>query len=255
MNIPSLTPESTVQDVLRLRPRLADNLIAFGGEPWDRPRATLVDIFRNRHTAEKFVSMAAGVPVPAAGSPWSALPASHLADHLTQQHREFFLVTLPDILGFFAEWDSLDPEITDLREDFDAFVRHLRDETENEEQHFFPRVLRYDACLRNPQVNPEFNGGSLRVAVAYRRSHAPGLHPNRLGSLIDRLQETHAMENGDTWAELLSARLEDFRAQFEEHERLEADVLFPMATEMEKTLYNLSISGAQIPVMGAVSLA
>jgi hypothetical protein len=248
VNIPPLSPESTMQDVLRLRPRLAENLVAFGGEPWERPRATLVEVFRNHHTAEKFVNMAASVPVPAAGSPWNALPASHLADHLTQHHRDFFLLTVRDLVGFFAEWDSLDPEIVDIREDFDAFIRHLQEEIDYEETQFFPRVLRYDACLRDPRVNPEFNGGSLRIAIAYRRSHAPGLHPNRLGSLIERLTETHAYENGDTWAELLATRMEDFRAQFEEHERLESEELYPLALEMEKTLYNLSISGVQVGV-------
>jgi hypothetical protein len=44
---------------------------------------------------------------------------------------------------------------------------------------------------------------------------------------------------------MLIARLGDFRAQFEEHERLESDVLYPMALEMEMTLYNLTISGVR----------
>ncbi len=254
MNTLPITPDSVIQDVLRLRPRLADNLVALGREPWERPRATLVEVFRNRHTAEKFVAMAADVPIPPSDSPWNELPPSHLADHLTQNHREFAHVTIPDLLGFFGEWDSLDPEIADVHEDFEAFVRRLQAEIDYEETQFFPRVLRYDACLHDPAVNPEFNGGSLRVAVAYRRSHAPDLHPNRLGSLIDRLQDTQALQNGDTWAELLVARLEDFRTQFEEHERLETEVLFPLALEMEKTLYNLSISGVRGGMVGAVSL-
>ena len=134
-------------------------------------------------------------------------------------------------------------EIVDRREEFDDFARVLRHEVESEEAEFFPRVLRYEACLRDPSVNPEFNGGSLKVAVAYRRSRGPVLHPDRLGRIAERLRESHAVRQGDTWGELLAARLEDFHVQFLEHERLESDVLFPMALDMEKTLYNLSISG------------
>ena len=238
-----LTPDTTVRDALRLRPRLADNLAAFGAEPWERSHATLHEIFRNRDTLERFLEHAHTLAVPTAPAPWMELPASHLADHLTQNHRDFFHLTIPEIMGYFNEWNSLDPEIVDRREEFEDFVRVLRHEVDSEEAEFFPRVLRYEACLRDPSVNPEFNGGSLKVAVAYRRSRAPLLQPERLGRIAARLREAHAVKQGDTWGELLAARLEDFHMQFIEHERLESDVLYPIALDMEKTLYNLSISG------------
>jgi iron-sulfur cluster repair protein YtfE (RIC family) len=240
-----ITTDTPVRIALRLRPRLADHLNAFGPDLWEHPQATLSDLFRNRDTLEKFLGMARSLPVPERESAWHDLPASHLADHLTQHHRDFFNVTLPEINGLFGEWDSLDPEITDLREDFDAFAHGMRQEIETEESHFFPRVLRYESCLRDPAVDPEFNGGSLRLAIAYRHSHAPGLHPDRLRRLEDRLSDTHAASTGNPWADMLIARLGDFRAQFEEHERLESDVLYPMALEMEMTLYNLTISGVR----------
>jgi iron-sulfur cluster repair protein YtfE (RIC family) len=243
MTVSLITADTPVRTALRLRPRLADNLAAFGSDLWDRPQAPLRELFRNRDTLEKFLGLAAAAPVPAADSAWNDLPAAHLADHLTHNHRDFLMVLIPDILGFFTEWGSPEPAISDLRGDFEAFTRGLRAEIESEEHHFFPRVLRYDACLRDPSINPEFNGGSLRVAVAYRNSHAPGLHPDRLRNLIDRLEGTHAAEDGNAWADLLITRLEDFHAQYAEHERLEAQVLYPMAMDMEKTLYNLSIAG------------
>jgi iron-sulfur cluster repair protein YtfE (RIC family) len=238
-----ISADTPVITALRMRPRLADNLSAFGATIWEQPHLPLRDLFRNSELVERFLALAATLPVPDPGSPWHELPAAHLTDHLTQNHRDFFLVTLPDIAGLFRDWDSLDPEIVDLREDFDSFTRGLRQEIESEENHFFPRVLRYEACLRDPAVNPEFNGGSLRVAVAYRRSHTPGLHPDRLRNITERLADTHAASSGNPWAEMLLARLEDFGAQFDQHETLESDTLYPMALEMEKTLYNLSIAG------------
>ena len=238
-----ITADTTVRATLRIRPRLADNLGVFGAELWERPQAALRELFRNRDTLERFLELAARQPVPESGSNWNDLSAAQLADHLTQGHRDFLTLTIPEIDGYFREWDSLDPEITELRDEFDAFVRGLRQEIDTEETHFFPRVLRYEACLRDASVNPEFNGGSLRVAVAYRKSHAPDLNPDRLGKLIERLTDTHAIRDGNHWAELLVTRLNDFHAQFTEHERLESDVLYPMALEMEKTLYNLSIAG------------
>jgi len=248
-----ISADSPVHVVLRQRPRLAEHLAAFGAEPWERPQATLLELFRNRDTLEKFIEMAATIPVPETHGPdtgWSELPASHLADHLTQNHRDFFNVTLPDIAGLFRDWDSLDPEITELRDDFDRFIAALRREIENEEVLVFPRVLRYDASLRDPRVNPEFNGGSLRIAAAYRRAQihtnaTVGLHPAQLDRIASRLRETHAYQDGSPWAEQLIVRLDDFRVQFEEHERLESDVLYPMALDMETTLYNLSIAGVK----------
>jgi hypothetical protein len=238
-----ITAETPVITALRLRPRLADNLSAFGAAVWEHPHVPLRDLFRNGALVDRFLALAADLPVPDPESSWNELPAAHLVDHLTHNHRDFFFVTLPDIAGIFRDWDSLDPEIVDLREDFESFTRGLRDEIDTEESQFFPRVLRYEACLRDPAVNPEFNGGSLRVAVAYRRSHAPGLHPDRLRNITDRLRETHAAQKGNNWAEMLLARLEDFGVQFDRHEKLESDGLYPMALEMEKTLYNLSIAG------------
>src|SRR5690606_12228737 len=118
-------------------------------------------------------------------------------------------------------------------------------EMANEETLFFPRALRYEAALRDPRVNPDFNGGSLRVAVAYRRSRAPGLGGDPFARLASRLRDTHAFRDGDPRAEQLAGRLEEFAARFAEHERLETEVLFPLAVEMETTLYNLSIAGAR----------
>lgn len=251
--------DTPVHLVLRHRPRLAEHLSAFGAEVWERPHATLLELFRNGETLEKFLRMAEHLPVPGArdaAMDWldRPAPAPHLVDHLTQHHRDFFNLMVPDIAGLFRDWDSLDPEITELRDDFDRFVTALRRETDQEEELLFPRVLRYDACLRDPRVNPEFNGGSLRIAVAYRKSHAGGLHPEQLDHLAERLRETHAWRDGNTWAELLAARLDDFRAHFVQHEHLESDVLYPLALEMETTLYNLSIAGVQTPAPAGVAV-
>jgi iron-sulfur cluster repair protein YtfE (RIC family) len=248
MNAPRISHSTPVHLALRQRPRLAENLAVLGAEPWERPGAPLRELFRNAGTLDRFLTMAATLPVPGNGSPWNDLPVSHLVDHLVQRHRDFLNDALPGIAKAFDEWDTLDPEVTELREDFARTVSAVIEEIANEESLFFPRVLRYEASLRDQRVNPEINGGSLRLAVAYRKSHSPGLSPSQFGRIAGRLRDTHAFRDGDPQAARLAERLDDFGAQFEEHKRLESELLFPIALEMETMLYNLSIAGVRTDV-------
>jgi hypothetical protein len=252
MTLSLISSDTAVQAALRLRPLIAEELAAFGVTPWDTPYARIADLFGRGEGLSRFLERVSALPIPAPESPWRDLSAAHLIDYLTQHHRVFFHVTLPDVEGLFRDWDSQDPEIVEAREDFEDFGRSLRAEVAGEETHFFPRVLRYEACLANPAVDPEFNGGSLRLGIAYRQSHSTGLNPDRLDRLTGRLRETYSVRNGDTWAEMALERIEDFTEQFKEHERLEADVLYPMALEMETALYDLSIAGTRA---GAVPVA
>ncbi len=248
MNTPHISHYTPVHLALRQRPRLAENLAVFGAEPWERPGAPLRELFRNANKLDKFLTMAAALPVPGDDSCWNDLPVSHLADHLVQRHRDFLSDALPGIAKAFDDWDSLDPEIAELRDDFASAVSAVIKEIANEESLFFPRVLRYEASLRDPRVNPEITDGSLRLAVAYRKCHSPGLSPSQFGRIVVRLRDTHAFHNGDPHAARLAERLDDFSVQYEEHKRLESDVLFPIALEMETMLYNLSISDVRTDV-------
>ena len=241
-----LSPDTATGAALRLRPRLADALSPFGSEPWERPERPLRDLFRNRDDLRRFLEHAARLPVPAADSPWTERPVSHLADHLTQEHRDFFLVMVPDIAERFREWDTLDPEIVDRREEFDAFARALRREADAEEAFLFPRVMHCDACLRDPGRADRVPQALLapKVEAAFRATETAGPRPELLRRIADRLRDAHAVQQGEARGELLAARLEDFHARLVAHERLEHEVLHPMAAELEKTLYALALPAA-----------
>ena len=172
-----LSPDTTVGAALRLRPRLADALLAFGSEPWDRPAAALRELFPARDALDAFLAHADTLPVPGADTPWNERPVSHLADHLTQDHRDFFLVIVPDIEARFRDWETLDPEIVERREEFDAFVRALHRETDAEEAFLFPRVLRCDACLRDPVRRADPISAAPRIEAAFRSAETSGPGP------------------------------------------------------------------------------
>jgi hypothetical protein len=240
-----LTIDSPWQDALRFRPLLAERLNAFQSGFWERPRASLREFFSgDLGVLESLLREAARWAVPAKDSPWEQLPVVHLLDHLTQNHRVFFGVMLLDIRRLFEIQEPLDAETEVLRRDIEAFMTELRTRADNDEQYLFARVLRYEACLRDPKVNPEFSGGSLRIAVAYRTAQPRTDVRRMLADLVARLGDLEAARAGNSWLGLLEHRLEDFQVLLAEHEALKADTLYPMALAVEKRLYNLSIAGS-----------
>jgi iron-sulfur cluster repair protein YtfE (RIC family) len=254
--MPPISPDSPFQDALRVRPLFADKLRAFKSDFWERPHAPLREFFPGQaETLEHLVREATTWAVPRADSDWRNLPAAHLLDHLTQNHREFFEVLLADMQRLFeARSEALqvlevtDGEVEALRNDIGRFAGELRARAEDDERELFPRVLRYEASLRDPRVDPEFNGGSLRKAVAYRTAAAGrDLLLETLQTLLGRMGRAGAAREGCPWLSLLSDRLTELRDRLLAHEKLKSEVLYPMALEAEKTLYNLSIGGGGRP--------
>jgi iron-sulfur cluster repair protein YtfE (RIC family) len=249
--MPPISPDSPFQDALRVRPLFADKLSDFKSDFWERPHAPLREFFPGQAMVlEGLVREASTWAVPRADSDWRGLPVAHLLDHLTQNHRDFIGVLLPDMQGLFrarAEaldiLEKVDEEVESVRKDVERFAADLRARIEEDERDLFPRVLRYEASLHDPRVDPEFNGGSLRKAVAYRTATAGHDLLETLEALSDRLNRAGTTREGCPWLSLLEDRLRELRDGLVAHERLKSEVLYPMALEAEKTLYNLSIGG------------
>lgn len=244
-----ISPDSPFQDALRVRPLFAEKIKTFKSDFWERPHAPLREFFPGQaELLEDLVRDAITWAVPRADSAWRELSAAHLLDHLTHNHREFFGVLLADMQRLFEArteaLETLEEEIATLKGDLERFAAELRARVEDDERELFPRVLRYEASLRDPRVDPEFNGGSLRKAVAYRTAAAGHDPAEPLDALRARLAETGAARAGCPWLSLLDDRLRELRDRLVMHERLKAEVLYPMALEAEKTLYNLSIGGS-----------
>jgi iron-sulfur cluster repair protein YtfE (RIC family) len=241
-----VTPQMAVRSLIKVRPMavgLLDKRKARFWDVLDRPVSEVV----GRDGLGDFLDAISYARVPAADTDWLAMPLYWLADYLTAGHRDFLLHDLGDIghhLDIHTIADSEESEsLRAIHKAFQAFSRELQSHVDEEEGVLFPKILRYEACLRDGRVHPEFHRGSIQSYMAIRldqeekRLEAAGL------LLADRIR-AHARAHADsvTASELL-ALLDRLREKLADHRELENRVLFPSAREMERNLYNLSING------------
>ncbi len=247
-----ITSETQVREVLRIRPMASELLAKTSVNFWNNPSKPLADLFRNKPMGKliDLVEEIGNLPVPAEDCLWKELPIAYLLDFLTQNHRDFYLNFVNDIEYMFDLQSAADPksslELRSLFSDFRKFVAELQSITELEETQIFPRVLRYEACLQDPRVHPEFQKGSLQIVIANRMSRFSFRRKYFFPAFLERVGQLGQNGLDPSGTITLIQRLEEFHAELLEHELLEFDTLFPMALEMERTLYNLSIEGAPI---------
>ncbi len=245
-----LTAETPVRECLRLRPLSLELFAKRGLDCWSHVDKPLRFFFPDEASGAlaAFLEEFEIIPVPLVDSRWQELPVAHLLDFLTQEHREFLLNSVTDIAYVIDVQGLVDAEVgSDVRRlqaEFQDFVAALRSELEQEETRVFRRILRYDACLRDARVHPEFQQGSLQFSIAMRAHRFTAMRHKTFPALLalaHRAEQSNPENSGLT---TLAERLRDFDQRLETHERLEMDALFPMALAMERTLYNLTINGS-----------
>jgi len=245
-----INPGVTVEEALRLRPLLTELFMRRKVGFWEDPHRKMRDLFSRQEPGawENFLEELDALPFPAPDCRWRDLPVAHLLDYLTQNHREFFLEFVfdlhykLDVLGLSAT-DPLD-NVKQLQSEFRLFAEELRGLVDWVESHLYPRILRYEACLQDSRIHPEFHHGSLQMAVAKRSRHIAGLRQNVFPRLIS-LAEGLEADSLDSTGLTVAKSLESFFERLQAHENLEFDTLFPLGIEMERTLYNSSINGGQ----------
>jgi iron-sulfur cluster repair protein YtfE (RIC family) len=220
---------------------------------WSDPGKPLKDLFRDQDAGSlaDCVEELSHMQVPASDCFWPEVPAAYLLDYLTQEHRETFFNCVTDIQYLLDLQSLADPEsveeIRSLQRDFRRFTQELDAVTDIEETQVFPRILRYEACLRDPRVHPEFQRGSLHIAIANRMSRFSVRRQRVFQDFLNRVRKAEGASPNHPGMPHLAQRLDEFRQGLSAHEELEFETLFPMALEMERTLYNLSIEGAHAP--------
>lgn len=241
-----VNPEMKVHSLLKVRPMAVGLLDKRQVRFWDMLERPLKDVVR-RDSLSDFIDEVGYAKVPSADTDWLAVPLYWLTDYLTEGHRDFLLQDVSDIghlldihtIADSAESDSL----RDIHKAFQEFTAALQGHVDEEENTLFPKILRYEACLRDSRVHPEFHRGSIQSYMAIRldqeekRLHRAG---DALAGKIRAHSETHA--DSFTATELLNL-LGRMREKLDDHGELEARVLFPTARDMERNLYNLSIGG------------
>ncbi len=241
-----VNPQMAVRSLIKVRPMAVGLLDKRRVRFWDTLDRPVADVV-HREGVGDLLDEVACAQVPAQDTDWSAMPLYWLVDYLTESHRGFLLQDVGDIghlLDIHTIADSEESEsLRDLHKAFQEFTRELQAHVEEEEGYLFPKVLRYEACLRDNRVHPEFHRGSIQSYMAIRLSREEKDLYAACDSLTGRIR-AHASAHADSFAasELLNL-LGTLRQKLHDHGDLENRILFPSARDMERNLYNLSING------------
>jgi iron-sulfur cluster repair protein YtfE (RIC family) len=241
-----------MRDLFRIRPGAVDLLGSLEAEAFSDPRQSLSELFRRSgpDAALKFVHALEVLPSPTLPTHPEQTTIPQLLDWLTHQHREFLLIHLNDLhflLDLLSAGSPQQPnDWRNLQQDFAVFAREIRVSMEDEEKILFPRILRYDACLRLPKIHPEFHQGSLLGLVANHRSRLRSRLERRMRDLGVRFQSQSQESDESESGRDLFMRWIRFQEEWDDHEALEARILYPRAIGMERSLYNLTIQGGPL---------
>lgn len=241
-----VTPQMAVGSLIKARP-MAVGLMEKRKVPfWDSLHRPVSEVVR-RDAIGDFMDEMAYARVPAPDTDWMAVPMYWLADYLTESHRNFLLQDVNEIghlLDIHTIADSEESDgLRDIHKAFQAFTKALQTHVDEEESILFPKILRYEACLRDNRVHPEFHRGSIQSYMAIRLDQEEKRLCQACDLLTGKIRRHAETHSGSFTAGELLAMLGRMREKLDDHGDLEAKVLFPTAREMEKSLYNMSING------------
>jgi iron-sulfur cluster repair protein YtfE (RIC family) len=196
---------------------------------------------------EDFLDEVGYTRVPAPDTDWTAMPLYMLIDYLTHEHRNLLLQEIADISHLLdVHTLSDDAEARLLRpfqRDFQAWAREYEAHVDQEEGYLFPKVLRYEACLRDRNVHPEFHRGSIQSFMATREAQAGRRIHLTCEIFAHRLEAHAAAHPASPAASDLAGIAARLSAKLNAHFDLEAKTLYVAARELERSLYNKSIDG------------
>ena len=241
-----LSQQTLVRSLLKMRPMAIALLDKRKIRYWDSLDKPLGDLVR-RDGMEDFLDEVSYARVPAPDTDWSAMPLYMLVDFLTHEHRDFLLQEIADInhlLDIHTISDS--PESGDLRKiqaSFKTWVGHFKTHIEEEEGHLFPKVLRYEACLRDRNVHPEFHRGSIQSSMASREAQETRSFHADCRELAGWMRALERIHPDSITARKLAELTERLRDKLDAHTELESTALYTAARELERNLYNKSIDG------------
>lgn len=236
----------TLRQWLRKRPLTIAHFEDLAGHSfWGHLDDTLEGFCRaiNLDSGNVRARLAAAKPAPAQEA-WLSAPLYRLVDHLTANHADFRGHDLPRIervLGVLRWELGLDsaPAEAALAE-YQWFRQEFEMHMEEEEGFLFPKILRTEACLRHPGLNPEMFQGTV-ATVPQPPIHLP--EEAFLEMLADLTLKVrilpYAHSHGRRLEEILSEIL-SLGTRLKAHTRLEAEILFRRAAAMEAELVKRS---------------
>ncbi len=235
-----------VRSLLKIRPMAIGLLDKRKVRFWDSLDKPVSEVFR-KGGMEDFLEEVANAGIAAVDTEWSAMPLYVLVDYLTHEHRNLLLQEAADIahlLDIHALSDSAESQdLQSIQTSFKLFVRGFEVHIEEEESVLFPKILRYEACLRDRSVHPEFHRGSLQSYLATPKAKEDRKFYQDGDTLAHRMRTLEAKYPGSIVARELADLMETMRDKLSDHYELESNSLFSIARELERSLYNMSIDG------------
>jgi iron-sulfur cluster repair protein YtfE (RIC family) len=235
-----------VRSLIKVRPMAIGLLEKRKVRFWDSLDKPVAEVFR-RDGMEDFLDEVSYARVAAHDTEWAAMPLYVLVDYLTHEHRSMMLQEVADIshlLDIHALSDSAESaDLRAIQQSFKKFVHDFEVHIAEEENHLFPKILRYEACLRDRSVHPEFHRGSLQAYMATPKAKEDKRFYQDGSALALRLRALEAKHQGSIPAQELAELMETLRDKLTDHYELESTVLYTTARELERNLYNLTIDG------------
>ncbi len=238
--------QTQVRSLIKFRPLAIGLLDKRRVRFWDALDRPIADVF-HREGMQDFLEEVSYTSVPAPDTDWTAMPLYMLVDYLTHEHRNFFVHEIADIrhlLDIHTLADSAEAlELKGIHRDFNEFVHEFQGYIDEEEGFLFPKILRYEACLRDRSVHPEFHRGSLQSYMATPKAQRSQKFYTDFAGLTERVKIHALSPSASGMTQELAEFFRSLLEKLQTHRALETEALFGVARELERSLYNLSIDG------------
>lgn len=237
-----------IHTLLQIRPIVLAFFERFKINPWNTPKASVGDILEAKKIAwNELEEFLANFPIQTKISDWKRVPLCQLLDHLVCEHFDLIESKLPGILAELNRLGDLSgksPGAEYLSSEWPNFSLGLLHHMREEESFLFPRLLHYDYCLRHRGWHPDFKNGSVNVFVAIHLIGNERRQIEAFHRFIDGWNRSAAHPSSSDEAGTLLHKMTDFNRILVAHNKLETEVLFPMAVALEKASYDAAIAGA-----------
>lgn len=247
--IGSATP---IGKIIRMRPMAVKTLEAFAGHRiWENFNVPLGDFCEEEGLAvEGVLESLHRAPPAEASSDGRTIPAYHLIDRLTEDHRVFRDRDLPRLAALLdAEKVAIHPEadsLKPLQATFVDFDRRFRKHMEEEEEFLFPKIMRNEACFRYRELSPEVYKGSVNLYLSTQTHLAEEEFRRAFDDIRRQARELPVGHGFRAHLAETVAALEDFGSRLESHADLEEKELLPRAGRLEQELYAAEAPGVSV---------
>jgi len=233
---------SSLWELIQERPILVEWLETTGQPVWNQLDWT-VQVFCHQAEmdADAWLRIIETVPVPQADSNWAEEPLYRIADYLVADHRSFRQTDLQHIdLLLDMHSSPIYPDVYLLKQayqSFKTFEESFLEHIGEEDSRIFPHILRLEACERNSVLHPLTHNLSIKTFFDTQGHTAGALLQSLIAEIIEKVREHEEQENDVLTTEKLFTALENFERHINRHAKIETEIFFPRAMNIEKRFF------------------